>query len=299
MIINDSSVNVEVLKDTVGYTHNPSSKNLLANTATSATVQGITWTVNNDGSVTANGSTPASSYSSITVREKFWLPQGEYILSGSPEGASDNTYLLRMYNATRGYINDYGEGASFTSDGEYFNFAQIIIFKNTKVDNLTFYPMIRKTDITDDTYEKGTNDTVDNRLEILNNLLNTSLARSRVEVRSYTGQGRYTSEYNNPKPVSVTFSFAPKIVIALGYSHSRGATLISGRHIMIASELSTTYDAYKGFYCSDSTTPDYTYGKKSSDGKTFYWYTYHNNSSTGPSYQLDYRDFTYYFLAIE
>lgn len=174
MIINtpvDKSNEIEVVKNTLGYTYIPSSKNLVKNTATSTTTNGVTFTVNDDGSVTANGT--ASAAVMFYFNADFNLPNGEYILSGCPEGGATTSYYIDIiYYKDGGQFKasvDTGEGNTFVIDASnnaYSKLARIYIYNGTKINNLTFYPMIRKADVTDDTYEmyfKG-NENVDTRL---------------------------------------------------------------------------------------------------------------------------------------
>lgn len=159
---------LEVVKDTLGYTPYPSSKNYLEVTAPSYTSTSTSFTVNDDGSVIVNG-TATSDNSFQLKKEMFYLPEGEYILSGCPEGGGPTNYHLLVYNSAGTTFDDYGEGVSFTSNGEWFRNPRIYINKNTSANNLTFYPMIRKADITDDTYEMYDEgkETVDNRFNTL------------------------------------------------------------------------------------------------------------------------------------
>ena len=161
------SSDVETLKNTIGYTHNPSSKNLLEITAPSKTSNGITFTVNNDGSVTANGT--STSVAVIDVNTNIYLPNGEYILSGCPKGGSADTYYIAV-NGGSGAVNtsDKGDGTSFSINDYTLDRVRVWINVGQTVNNLTFYPMIRKADVTDDTYEPYVNDSVDVRL---NNIL--------------------------------------------------------------------------------------------------------------------------------
>lgn len=136
-------------------------KNLLRNTATSQTINGVTFTVNADGSVTANGTATA------TINA-FWLYQGdfnlepnkEYILSGCPSGGSSITYLLTISTWKSGgtYANDTGNGV--TINGSDYQYKQspslrsgIYIVNGTTVNNITFYPMLRLASDPDDTYQ--------------------------------------------------------------------------------------------------------------------------------------------------
>lgn len=122
---------------------NPS-KNEIRNT-------GVEYTVNNDMSITANGST-SSIFSLFLV--KVYLTKGSYIISGCPQNGSQNTYRCEIRNMElSSLIQDTGTGVTYSivTDGYYYY--SIRIAQNYVCDNLTFYPMIRKADIEDDTYE--------------------------------------------------------------------------------------------------------------------------------------------------
>ncbi len=124
-----------------------SGKNLLQNTAIDSTSNGITFTVNENGSITANGTATNSAY--CVVAQSVPLSKGEYILSGCPSGGSSSVYSLYIDNVA----NDFGQGRSFVvSDATEYKVIITIIAGQT-VNNLTFYPMIRLASITDATFE--------------------------------------------------------------------------------------------------------------------------------------------------
>lgn len=126
-------------------------KNLLPNTATSQTINGLTFTVNTDGSVTCNGRREQTS-TFFTIANV--TTSGEIILSGCPSGGSSASFAMRAYSATisnpRVYY-DIGDSCMLNTPDTYN--IDIKIQSNYACDNLTFYPMIRKADIEDDTYE--------------------------------------------------------------------------------------------------------------------------------------------------
>lgn len=80
-----------------------SGKNLLQHTATTQTINGVTFTVNEDGSVTANGTATANAnfYLKQSLFDKE-LVEKEVIVSGCPSGGGENTYMLYMYNQNFG-----------------------------------------------------------------------------------------------------------------------------------------------------------------------------------------------------
>lgn len=126
------------------------SKNLLPNNATSQVINGITFTVNSDGSVTANGTASAFTFFKLAtiVDMNSRLDSGvQIICSGCPEGGLSNTY-----NITVGESGvDTGDGCLMTTPLTGVNIG-IIIKNGVQINNLTFYPMIRDARITDPTY---------------------------------------------------------------------------------------------------------------------------------------------------
>lgn len=160
MIMNmvDNSKDVAEIKDLIGYTRG---KNLLKNNGVGYTSNGITFTVNEDGSVTANG-TPTINKAIQIYNSNF--PKGEYILSGCPEGGSESTYYLDLSVGST-IIKDVGNGVKFVVD-DNTNILNIRVYvvSGTVLENLTFYPMIRRASVTDDTYEPYGGDSVDSRL---------------------------------------------------------------------------------------------------------------------------------------
>ena len=130
-------------------------KNLLQNTATSQEINGVTFTVNSDGSVTCNGTATAITTLAINIGE---ILNGIYIVSGCPNNGAYNTYRIDIrtsgnttleYNSE--YVVDTGNGHLFDSTDAHS--AVIRINTGYTCDNLTFYPMIRLATIEDDTYE--------------------------------------------------------------------------------------------------------------------------------------------------
>ena len=128
-------------------------KNLLQNTATSQTINGVTFTVNSDGSVTCNGT--ATQTAVYILNNTFSLEPGTYNLTGCPAGGGYvDKYKMDVVVSPIAYGTDKGDGSSFTLSSALTNaLYRIIIYAGQTCNNLTFYPMIRKADIEDDTYE--------------------------------------------------------------------------------------------------------------------------------------------------
>lgn len=104
---------------------------------------GITYTINGDGTVTANGTATDKSgiiYYSTNYNKK--LQKGTYTLSGSVGGAS-STYRIIFGDYEKEYHSIDG-GTTFTLSDDTYYYITIRIYKGTTVNNLVFKPMIEK-----------------------------------------------------------------------------------------------------------------------------------------------------------
>lgn len=162
----------ELIADTIGYT----AKNKLYPILTqSGTLNGIDYVVNEDMSITLNGTATQDT----SLQDKLYPTltlHTDYILTGCPEGGSENTYCLRVRyfdeSSTLRMVLDTGTGVAFRECFIKQAGVAIHIKAGTVCDNLTFYPMIRRADIMDDSYEPYV-PTVDERLSELNDKIVT------------------------------------------------------------------------------------------------------------------------------
>lgn len=125
-------------------------KNLLNNTSATQTVNGITFTVNSDGTITANGTATANAYFYINADASIFETNTDYMLSGCPGGGSTSTYRMSFQyydssNTLKFYGNDVGSGTklSFTEtlkNPQCF----IVVYSGTTFSNIVFKPMIEK-----------------------------------------------------------------------------------------------------------------------------------------------------------
>ena len=124
-----------------------SGKNLITYPYKSAsqTINGITFTDNGDGTVTADGTATAAADFSIGANLR--LGRGKYVLSGCPAGGSNPGYKLQaygdtMYNSGAG-IMDIGNSAPFVAL-ENFNVTRIQIrfAAGSTADGLVFKPQL-------------------------------------------------------------------------------------------------------------------------------------------------------------
>lgn len=149
-----------------------SGKNLLDNTATTKISNGITFTVNSDGTVLVDGTNDTSANSSLVIN-RYDLSPGTYILNGCPSGGASNTYRLAIQEtgsySILGSI-DIGNGSrEFTIDTTTRVQIAIFIQKGLTINNLLFKPMLREATIADDTYEQyGASPSPDYRSKIEN-----------------------------------------------------------------------------------------------------------------------------------
>lgn len=133
-----------------------SGKNLLKNIGVSNTSNGITFTVNDDKTILANGNNDGTANSSFIINN-YSLKAGTYILNGCPSGGSSTTYRLAIQKTSDWSVLglDTGSGSKqFTIDEATNIQVGIFIQKGQTISNLSFKPMIRLSSIIDDTYEQ-------------------------------------------------------------------------------------------------------------------------------------------------
>lgn len=197
-----------------------SGKNLLDNTATTKISNGITFTVNSDGTVLVDGTNDTSANSSLVIN-RYDLSPGTYILNGCPSGGASNTYRLAIQEtgsySVLGSI-DIGNGSGeFTIDTTTSVQIAIFIQKGLTINNLLFKPMLREATIADDTYEQyGASPSTD-YLSKIENLEGENICPSLNTTRTINGvtftknkdgsvtmNGTATAEVNYPINVNTT-----------------------------------------------------------------------------------------------
>lgn len=156
----DATVNGKALPAQL-YVQDIPSKNLLPNNGSTTTINGVTFTVNSDGTISTSGTASAE----IDFQLKFsgTAPDGNYYLSGNPTGGSNSTYRMYLFDnvtQTRAKAwdgitasgNDFGDGVEVQIVASHTMTAVINIKSGTNMNGLTFHPMIRLATIEDDTY---------------------------------------------------------------------------------------------------------------------------------------------------
>ena len=126
-------------------------KNLLVNHASTATSNGITFTVNTDGSVKVNGTATSNAY--LNLNTNFTLEGGrQYILSGIHDDFEDYVQFHVRYASRAELIaTSHMEDTVFTAPSEAI-FVYIYVASGTTVNNLVLQPMIRDARIANGNY---------------------------------------------------------------------------------------------------------------------------------------------------
>lgn len=110
-------------------------------TDTTKTLNGITFTVNSDGSVTVSGTATAQAY--FKLQQSFSLKKGQYFFSGCPTGGAGGTYSLYLGTADYTFYKaDVGNGIYINAESDKTVSIVINIAKDTTVENLVFKPQL-------------------------------------------------------------------------------------------------------------------------------------------------------------
>ena len=137
---------------------------------TTKSESGITYTDNGDGSVTIGAGTATSTTDfvfharTIASKNALFLQNGNYKVTGCPEGGSENTFYLSCEITKDGALTnigkDTGNGVTVEINGDDNNNdkaqfqIRIVILSGTVISSsITFKPMIRDARISDATYE--------------------------------------------------------------------------------------------------------------------------------------------------
>ena len=118
-------------------------KNLIPYPYTNTTkiLNGITFTVNSDGSVTVSGTATAQAY--FRLQQSFSLKKGQYFFSGCPTGGAGGTYSLYLGTADYTFYKaDVGNGIYINAESDKTVSIVINIAKDTTVENLVFKPQL-------------------------------------------------------------------------------------------------------------------------------------------------------------
>lgn len=130
-------------------------KNLLPNNITSQTINGVTFTVNADGSITLNGT--ATEQINVSIAGYTWIYDlhEDTIISGSKEGTA-STYEVLLWDDTDSvaYHSRDGVDARVPAISVYGHSvsSSVMVRSGAVLNNVTVYPMLRLASDPDDTY---------------------------------------------------------------------------------------------------------------------------------------------------
>ena len=150
---------IEPIQDLNGY-DSPwpagGGKNLLQVTASTTTVNGVTYTIENDGTIKLSGT--ASARSVFKIAENFTLKAGTYKLNGSQQTIPLSCYL--NFNGGGVTVSETANvfDVSFTlTEDVTTDYVRFDIASGTNTNGLVFKPMIRLSSISDATYAPYSN----------------------------------------------------------------------------------------------------------------------------------------------
>ena len=115
-----------------------SGKNLLEVVATSQTLNGITFTINEDKTITANGTATGTAF--FVIGTFSFIANTNYILNGCPTGGAITTYHILIADTANAYDIGNGYNCVFTEDTT--KNIVIRVKKGATVNNIVFKPMI-------------------------------------------------------------------------------------------------------------------------------------------------------------
>lgn len=120
-----------------GYSYK--SKNLLDNKSNSKTLNNVVFTVNDDKSITVNGTASATT---VFVVKNYKFEVGTYKLIGCPQGGAESSKYKLDVLLSGGSSADIGNGKTFniTTVGSFD--VRIVVYSGTVCNNLVFKPMI-------------------------------------------------------------------------------------------------------------------------------------------------------------
>lgn len=118
-------------------------KNMLSNLPATQIINGVTFTNNEDGTFTVNGTATDITY---IVLGNFTFDNEYYSLSGCPDGGSNTTYSQYIIVPTTGagLVNDFGDGGTFINSNNVTGEVRLRIAKDYTCNNLVFKPQLEK-----------------------------------------------------------------------------------------------------------------------------------------------------------
>ena len=213
-------------------------KNLYKNIG-NITMNGVTFTANDDGSITANGTATGDAF--YTVNYNHALQPGTYTLSGAPH-TLDNSAYLYFYP---GYKLDIGDGVTFILTDAVDKYSiSIHVHKGYVADNFVFRPQL-ELGSTATPYEPYTGSTTDIALPetVYGGTLDVETGVVTVDTICETVTGAESSRFID-EPSDKQFSFVLKKTSDSGISsHYKSLSNNDKNNGVFGVYLNTTYKA--------------------------------------------------------
>lgn len=119
-------------------------KNLLPNNGTTQTISGVTITVNNNGTISLNGTSTTQIEFPIGMCES--LNSGTYV-GNCADNSSTSSYYIRLGSnntSSGGWLANITHNTTFTLNATTNVYALLIIKSGANVNNVTIYPQLEK-----------------------------------------------------------------------------------------------------------------------------------------------------------
>lgn len=115
---------------------------------TTVTLNGVTWTLNSDGTITATRAESSTVDSSCNLRistGSLYVDNycnGEYVLSGCPTGGGESTFSIRALRGDAYRVTDIGDGVLLPSKEASTSIYINMLYNKDYNATITFKPMI-------------------------------------------------------------------------------------------------------------------------------------------------------------
>lgn len=150
--------------------------------ATNTTLNGITYTINEDGSITAQGTATGNAY--LRLSENLKIKQGIYKGTLNATGESTNTYTLRYYNDDEGWSHVFNNNGNVTIPSDRVGRLALRVSTGQTVD-LIFKPQLILATNSDLSYE------LNQHIDVTTNLTLRSIEVASTDDYTYERDGKY------------------------------------------------------------------------------------------------------------
>ena len=206
-------------------------KNLLKNTAVTQTIEGVTFTTNSDGSVTANGTAGASAPIRYNLGEAV-LTAGEYLISGQSEGVM-SSFVMYSDQDGNNHQQHSGQDAKLTLTKTAKINVYFVVMESRTVSNVTVYPMIRLASVLESDYEPYIDPSTAKVTRCGKNLLNHIGASGTNKGVTFTnnGDGSYTVKGTSEGAVgfALTNLTSYPIILHKGTAYTQSVEILKGQ----------------------------------------------------------------------